>query len=405
MRFTDAYCASPLCSPTRASLMTGKSPARIGFTGHITAIGRHRYPPHGAIIPPDDHLNLPRTEQTIAAVLGRAGYTSASIGKWHLGEEDYWPERHGFDRNIAGYTHGSPPSYFWPYTDPDKRWNPRIPTLDGGEEGEYLTDRLTDEAIRFIEEHRDEPFFCYLSHYAVHTPLQAPAALVRKYRRKLQENPMQKNAVYAAMVESVDQSVGRVVQALERLGLADRTVVIVTSDDGGLAGVANNAPLRAGKGFLYEGGLRVPLIVRWPGRIPAGSVCGEPVSSYDFLPTLAEMAGVEVDGAALDGVSLLPLLTGGRDTLDREALYWYYPHYSPQARRPGAAIRARRWKLIEHYDPPSVELYDLVDDQGEQHDLAEAMAEQAAALRDRLYTYLQAAGTMMHTANPDYRPR
>jgi arylsulfatase A len=403
MRFTDAYAACPVCSPTRASLMTGRTPARVGFTGHITATGKHRYPSEGAIIPPDDHLNLPLSEKTIAAVLRSAGYTSASIGKWHLGVEDFWPERHGFDLNVAGTTHGSPPGYFWPYTDPKKAWNPRIPTLSGGQEGEYLTHRLTDEAVRFIEAHRQEPFFCYLSHYAVHTPLEAPEPLVVKYRKKLETDRSQKNPVYAAMVETIDRSVGRVVEALERLGLAEDTLIILTSDNGGLADVTVNAPLRAGKGFLYEGGIRVPLLACWPGRIKAGGVCDEPVSSYDILPTLAALAGVPVDDLALDGVSLAELLTGKRRTLGREELTWYYPHYSPQSRQPGAAIRSGRYKLIEHYDPPGVELYDLNHDLGEQRDLAGLMPEKAEQLRLRLHAYLRSAGTIMHQPNPKTR--
>ena len=291
MRLTNAYSACPVCSPSRAALMTGKYPGSVGFTGHITAILRHRYKKHGRIIPPDDYMFLRHRETTLPEALKPAGYVSASIGKWHLGSKRYWPEEQGFDLNVAGYDHGSPPSHFHPYADPDKEWNSRIPTLDGGEPGEYLTDRLTDEAVRFIEDHRDQPFFLYLTHYAVHTPLEAPNDLVRKYEQKLKLDDSQFSAVYAAMVEKVDESLGRIVDTLERFGLRNDTVVIFTSDNGGTQVATGNAPLREGKGYLYEGGIRVPLIVSWPGHVEPGSLCDTPVSGagrslFDFTGLL-----------------------------------------------------------------------------------------------------------------------
>ncbi len=404
IRFTQAYAPAPVCSPSRAALMTGKTPARVGFTGHITAIARHRHPEHGRIIPPDDYMNLPAQETTLAEALAPAGYVSASVGKWHLGFPGSWPRDHGFDVNIAGQTHGSPPSHFFPYEDPKKDWNPSIETLHGGQPGEYLTDRLTDEAIGFIRENRDRPFFLYLTHYAVHTPLEAPAALVEKYRKKL--GPDSKvDPVYAAMVESMDQSLGRVLRALKDLGLEERTAVIFTSDNGGLGTVTDNQPLREGKGFLYEGGIRVPLIVRWPGVVEAGRTSEEPVVGTDLYPTIVEMAGSEARGGdVVDGRSLLPLLRGEVNKLDRD-LYWYYPHYSPQAQQPGAALRAGRWKLIEHYDPPRVELFDLAEDPGEETDLAAQLPDTRGRLLARLRALIADAGTKMHSMNPAYRPR
>ena len=401
VRFTQAYAACPVCSPSRAALMTGKTPARVGFTGHITATGKHRYPPEGRIIPPDDNLNLPLTETTIAETLRAAGYATASVGKWHLGGPDYWPGEHGFDVNVAGHTHGSPSSYWFPYLNPEQPWNSDMPNLAGGRKGEYLTERLTDEAIRFIERYRERPFFLYMSHYAVHVPLQAPPALVEKYERKLARRPAPVNPIYAAMVETADTSLGRLLDAIDRLGLADDTLVLFTSDNGGLADVTDNRPLRAGKGFLYEGGVRVPLLARWPGRAPAGKTSDVPVIGADLFATIAEAAGAEAASAA-DSRSLVPLLTGEAQTLKGD-LYWYYPHYSPQAKQPGAAIRSGNWKLIEHYDPPRVELFDLGADPGENRDLAADRPEVRDRLLEKLHTALANAGTKMHLPNPAFR--
>ena len=403
MRFTQAYSACPVCSPTRASLMTGKDTARLRFTGHITAIGRHRHPENSRIIPPDDNMFLPLEEITIAEALKPAGYASASIGKWHLGSEKYWPKQQGFDVNIAGWTHGSPPSYFYPYERPRNKWNPSIPTLHGGKPGEYLTDRLTDEAISFVEQNKDGPFFLYLTHYAVHTPLQAPQPLVTKYEAKLKRDDSQKNATYAAMIENVDTNIGRVRETLEDLKLSERTVIIFASDNGGLAEVTNNAPLRAGKGHVYEGGIRVPLIVKWPGRVAGGSSCASPVTTEDLYPTIVEMAGRGVaPGSELDGQSIVPLLTG-KGRFEERPLYWYYPHYSPQAKNPAAAIRYGDYKLIKFYDPPGLELYNLAEDIGETQNLVEKLPQKASQLHKNLKDYLRAVNAKMHTPNPNYK--
>jgi len=403
MRFTNAYSACPVCSPSRAALMTGKYPGSVGFTGHITAILRHRYKKHGRVIPPDDYMFLRERETTLAEALQPAGYVSASMGKWHLGSEQYWPEKQGFDLNVAGYDHGSPPSHFYPYTKPGQEWNSRVPTLDGGEPGEYLTDRLTDEAVRFIEDQHDTPFFLYLTHYAVHTPLEAPADLVHKYERKLENDDSQFSAVYAAMIEKVDESLGCVLDTLERLDVRDDTIVIFTSDNGGTQAATRNTPLREGKGYLYEGGIRVPLIASWPGRIEPGSECDVAVNGADLYPTITEIAGGRARPGQTDGRSLWPLLEGGDEAEPRD-LYWYYPHYSPQAKEPSAAIRSGRHKLIEHYDPPSIELYDLESDIGEQRNLADDQPIRAAELHERLRRWISDTVPIRHRINPSYDP-
>ncbi|WP_339905336.1 sulfatase, partial [uncultured Cyclobacterium sp.] len=267
MKFTAAYSASPVCSPSRASILTGKNPANIGFTGHITAIGKHRYPEEGRIIPPDDYMHVSLEEKMIPEILLQSGYTSASIGKWHVGEEEkYFPTNQGFAINIAGYEHGSPPTYWGPF-ESEKSWNPVIKNLDNREEGQYLTNRLTDEAINFIDKNKEGPFFLYLSHYAVHTPLEAPDSLVNKYELKLEGQKEQKNAIYAAMIENMDWNFGRLLKSLDSLGLDKNTIVILGSDNGGEGRVTNNAPLREGKGYIYEGGIRVTLVIKWPGNV------------------------------------------------------------------------------------------------------------------------------------------
>ena len=401
VRFTQAYSNCPVCSPSRAALLTGQYPGRVGFTGHITAIGRHRHPAESAILPPEDFMYLRHEFVTIAEALKTVGYVSASIGKWHLGGESYWPLSHGFDLNIAGHTHGSPASYFFPYRKPGQAWNPDMPNLDlsDSSEGEYLTTRLTDEALEFIERNRYRPFFLYLSHYAVHTPLQAPEHLVGKYERKIAASNSGGDPVYAAMVDSIDTSVGRILDSLNATGISDRTVVILASDNGGLDSVTSNAPLRAGKGHLYEGGIRVPLIVRWPGHSDTGSIVTTPVTNADLFPLIAEIGGLAPSSfAQLDGRSLSPLIQGG--AWEPRDLVWYYPHYSPQARAPGAAILSGDYKLLEFYDPPRIELYSLEDDLGETKDLAPQQPETAKALSVKLNAWIEANVPLRHRPNP-----
>ena len=404
-RFLQAYSNCPVCSPSRAALLTGQSPGRVGFTGHITAIGRHRYPETGAIVPPQDFMYLRHEVVTVAEALRTAGYASASIGKWHLGHEPYWPLSQGFDANVAGHTHGSPASYFFPYRNASQEWNPDMPNLDlsVSRDGEYLTDRLTREALRFIERNRDGAFFLYLSHYTVHTPLQAPDELVGRHEARIAALGAGSDPTYSAMVETLDASVGRVLDRLEELGIADRTVVIFASDNGGLASVTDNAPLRAGKGHLYEGGIRVPLIVRWPGRGARGSLVDVPVTNADLYPTIVEAAGLSPEQfPAPDGRSLAALID--REEWSDRDLVWYYPHYSPQAQAPGAAIRSGRFKLIEFYDPAAVELYDLEADVGEERDLAASMPDRTADLRARLNSWIEANVPIRHSPNPSHDP-
>ena len=391
VRFTNAYSACTVCSPTRAAILTGKYPARLHITDWIHGHVR----PNAKLKVPDWTHYLPHDEPTLAAALHKRGYVSASIGKWHLGDgEEHYPTRHGFDVNRGGYGAGQPPSYFSPH---------RIPTLDDGPEGEYLTDRLSDEACRFIEANRNRPFFLYLPHYGVHTPLQAKNELVEPYAQKIKPGMKHTNATYAAMIHSLDEGVGRVLAKLEDLGIAERTVVFFTSDNGGLIGepkrsITSNVPLRAGKGSAYEGGVRVPLIVRAPGRPRPGSVCHEPVISVDYYPTVLELTGPQratQESRPADGRSIVRLLENPSANLDREAIYWHYPHYHPGGATPYGAVRAGDWKLIEFYEDMHVELYNLASDISEIADMAAAKSDQAAELRAKLHAWRASVGAQM----------
>ena len=404
MKFTDGYAACPVCSPTRASIVSGKYPARLKLTNFIA--GRRRLK-NARVLPADFRLQLGLEEVTLAEALKPAGYTSCHVGKWHLGGKGYWPEQQGFDVNIGGCGAGMPRSFFYP------AWTANVPIAEGTP-GEYLTDRESAEAVKFIERNRDRPFFLYLAHYAVHIPMQAKEPMIEKYRAKAEQNPgtRQNNPVYAAMVESVDRSVGRVMDTLQKLGIAERTVVFFFSDNGGLSTpegrytpATTNAPLRAGKGYLYEGGIREPLIVCWPGVTRPGSSCRVPVSSVDFYPTILEMAGVAGDpGHVSDGESLVPVLkrTGG---LRREAIYWHYPHFSNQGGMPGGAVRRGDYKLIHFYNDDRVELYNLREDTGEQNDLAAKMPRKVAELRKLLDDWLREVDATMCPPNPEWKPK
>jgi len=428
MRFTSAYAACPVCSPTRASIMTGKYPARIRLTNYIAGARP------GRLLSAEYFHYMKLEEVTLAEALKEAGYKTGFVGKWHLGNEPYYPEKQGFDVNVGGCAAGSPPTYFYPYT----RANRSIPALEQGQPGEYLTDRLADESLKLIEQNRDTPFLLYLSFYAVHIPLQAKKEMIEKYTAKakqlgLEDKPhfatgedwpktaagdakwratlrtriLQDHAVYAAMMESLDQAVGRVLQKLEDLGLADNTIVFFMSDNGGLATAEGqptcNLPLRGGKGWLYEGGIREPMIVKWPGTVRAGSTCDEPVTSTDFYPTMLEMAGVPLKPVQhVDGQSMVPLLKGAGG-LQRKAIYWHYPHYSNQGGGPGGAVRMGDFKLIESYEDNRVELYNLRADLGEQHDLATEMPEKTAELRRMLHQWRREVDAVMPEPNPKWR--
>jgi len=410
MRFTDAYAACPVCSPTRASIMTGKYPARLGLTDFIPGRGEK----HGKLLPVAFKQQLALEEVTIAEALKDAGYTSACIGKWHLGGKPFYPEKQGFDVNIAGCDMGGPATYWDPY---------KIPTLPDRKAGEYLTDRLTDEALAFIKKNKDRPFLLYLSHYALHNPQQAKKDLVDKFRAKASALPhagpafaqegrfkcrqVQDQPVYAGMVASVDECVGRVMRQLEALGIDDRTVIFFMSDNGGLStsegSPTSNVPLRAGKGWLYEGGVREPMIIRWPGVTRPGGTCPAAVTSTDFYPTMLAMAGLPLRPEQhCDGVSLVPLLRG--EALDRGPLFWHYPHYSNQGGTPTGAIRDGDYKLIEFFEDDHAELYDLKGDVGEKKDLAASMPEKAAELRRKLADWRRQVNARMPTPNPNYEP-
>lgn len=393
-RFTQAYSACTVCSPTRAAVMTGEYPARL----HLTDWIKGHVAPKAKLKVPDWRMYLPLEEVTIARSLKRAGYASASIGKWHLGPEEYYPDKHGFDLNLGGCDKGQPPSYFSPYN---------IPTLPDGPKGEFLTDRESLEATKFIEANKDRPFFLYLPHHAVHTPLMAKPEIVAKYKARVQPGMAQNNPTYAGLVESVDDSVGRIMKKLADLKLEEQTVIFITGDNGGLIlrQITSNLPLREGKGSTYEGGVRVPLIVRWPGVIKPGTVIDTPVMSIDYHPTIVELAGLKpLPNQIIDGESLVPLLRGTAG-LKRDTLCWHYPHYHPGGATPYGAIRQGDWKLIEFYEDNHVELYNLKADLSEKHDLAKSEAKRAEDLRAKLHAWRASVGAQMPTPNPNYDPK
>jgi arylsulfatase A-like enzyme len=401
MKFTQNYSACTVCSPTRAALLTGKYPARLHITDWIPGL----MPDNPKLLVPDWSKQLPLEEVTLAEGFKRAGYATASIGKWHLGGEGYEPERQGFDLNIAGANAGSTPSFFSPW---------RLPKLPEGPDGAYLTDRLGEEAVKFIEQSKDGPFFLYMPHFAVHTPIQGKAELVEKYQRKLKPGQDQNNPAYAAMIESMDATVGRIRAKLAELKLAERTIILFTSDNGGRIPTTSNKPLRYGKASAYEGGVRVPLIVYWPGVTKAGSASDAPTITMDLFPTIVEMCGLQAavkdanHGAAprLDGVSLTPVLRG-TGAIERDILFWHYPHhqhYQLGGTMPYGAIRSGDYKLVEFYNDMHVELYNIREDIGEQRDLAAAQPERVNELRDRLHAWRKEVGAQMPTPNPNYDP-
>lgn len=410
MRFTNAYAACAVCSPTRAAVMTGRYPARVGITDWIWArFQGGRIPEPGEQPPeyvgsPQERLLCPRNplwmeleETTIAETLREAGYVTCHIGKWHLGSDKWYPEKQGFDVNIGGCDFGQPPSYFDPYF---RKGQGSIPTLNPRREGEYLTDREADEAVQFIKAQGGKPFFLYYAPYAVHTPLEAKQTLLAKYKAKPPTN--QRNPTYAAMVESVDHAVGRIADVLDEQGICDETLVIFTSDNGGLLGPTHNAPLRAGKGFPYEGGIRVPLIVCCPAWLKAGSVCEAPVTSVDYFPTICEATGARLPtDRAIDGESLMPLLRQS-GSLKRDAIFWHFPHYRGNI-LPYSIIRAGDWKLIKRYEGKTFELFNLKNDVREERDLSEEKPDKVRELDARLTAWLKATGAKLPRENPDYR--
>jgi arylsulfatase A-like enzyme len=409
-RFTDGYAANPVCSPTRYSIMTGRYPTRVAATNFFSGKRSGRFNP----APLNDFM--PLDEVTIAEALKESGYHTFFAGKWHLGPtEEYWPTKQGFDVNRGGHRGGGPyggKKYFSPYD------NPR---LSDGPDGEHLPYRLARETGDFIEEHRDEPFFAYLSFYSVHTPLMAPKELVAKYQVKAKqlglsdENAFadeeqvwgdqprrvriqQNHPVYAAMVESMDGAVGTVLDRLESLGLTDSTAVFFIGDNGGLStsegSPTSNLPLRGGKGWVYEGGIREAFLARCPGITKPGSVISEPVCSIDFYPTILSYCGLPMKPEQhLDGRSLIGLMREGK-SLDRDALFWHYPHYSNQGGFPAGAIRQQEWKLVERYEDGRVHLYNLKDDIGEREDLAGRYPDRVERMRESLHGWYQQVDAM-----------
>jgi arylsulfatase A-like enzyme len=430
VRFTNAYAACPVSSPTRASIMTGRYPVNTGITDWIP--GRQATNSGSSsdkLVALPFKLQLDTEEVTIAEILRENGYSTMISGKWHLGADPkYWPENQGFDINKGGYSAGQPnksklsSGYFSPYG------NPR---LEDGPEGEYLTDRQTDEALKFIEKSGNKPFFIYLSYYAVHNPMQGKEKFVRKFTHKadsmgltkkeaftrnkewiresmsdnFKERIIQSNPIYAAMIYSVDQNIGKLAERLRELGLDENTIIIFTSDNGGLSTSEGsptcNYPLRAGKGWLYEGGIRVPLIIKYPGKTRAGTERKTPVSSVDYFSTIVEMTGSENISVKTDGVSIIPLLK--KDKMKQRPLFWHYPHYSNQGVEPGSAVRLGKYKLIDNFEKGRQELYELDKDLSETTDISASNPEKTKELFKLLEDWRIKTNARMMVPNPNWK--
>jgi arylsulfatase A-like enzyme len=409
VRFTQAYSANPVCSPTRAAIMTGKHPNRVNITDWIPGDDPQDRP----LIGPTDRNELALEEITIAEKLKEKGYKTALIGKWHLGGEGFYPENQGFDINTGGCEKGSPPGgYFSPYNNPK---------LKDGPEGEYLTDRLTDESIQFITENKENPFFLYLAFYTVHTPIQAAKKHIGKYEAKraelnLGEIPhqqegegftklVQENANYASMVAAMDENVGRLMEALKKQKLDKNTWVIFTSDNGGLSTLrrknapTSNGPLRAGKGWCYEGGIRVPLIIAGPGVSNQNKVVEQPAVSMDFFTTILSIAGIQHQKN--NGENLLPLLTENKLPA-RDELFWHFPHYHGSGWKPGSALRKGDWKLVVHYEDNRTELFNLAEDVGETTDVSEKYPEKVSELKKLMEKNLAETNALIPEKNQDF---
>lgn len=430
MSFTDAYAACPVCSPTRGSILTGKYPARLGITDWIDWEGS-MHPAKGKLIDAPYIKALPSNEETLASALSSANYQTWHVGKWHLGGDGHYPNQVGFDVNIGGCEVGSPApgSYFSPWT---------IPTLQDAPvpEGTYLTDYLTNESIHLLEKRDTErPFFLNLWYYSVHTPIEAKEEKINKYRRKAQEmgidgiepfevgpsipcehkrpekilrRTIQSDPVYAAMIESLDENIGLLLDYLDKHDLRENTLVIFTSDNGGLSTAEGsptcNAPLAEGKGWMYEGGTREPLLVRWPGWIVAGSRTDEPITSTDFYPTILEAASLAFKQEQhCDGESFFPLLKG-REWSRSRSLFWHYPHYGNQGGTPGASIRRGDWKLIEFFEDEHIELYNLREDIGENLDRSETELEIKEHMHQELYAWQRQIGALFPAPNHEFIP-
>jgi len=419
MCFTQAYAMS-VCSPTRAAILSGKHAARLHFTiwreGTFKPAGKRR------LIEGETIHDLPHSERTLAEQFKGRGYLCFHVGKWHLGDGDHSPETHGFDINIGGTHWGAPTTFFHPFSGAG-RFGPEfryVPGLGLGGPGDYLTDRLTDEAIKLIDQAGERPFFLNLWYHNPHTPIQGKPDLVQKFRRRIKSGMGHKNPDYAAMVFSLDENVGRLLHRLDDKGLAGNTLVVFVSDNGGYIGidrksgqtvpVTSNAPLRSGKGSLYEGGIRVPLIVRHPGVVPAHTVCDEPVTCMDFLPTFLEATGVtpkvtagsrKASSSQLDGVSFYSLLRDPKSSLPKRPLFFHYPHYYPTT-TPVSALRDGPWKLLEYFEDNHLELYNLDTDPGEATNLVRQMPKKAATLHRQLKNWQKTVAASLPKQNPGY---
>ncbi len=419
MRFTSAYAACPVCSPTRASILTGKFPVRVNVTDYISPEGGNQpenWKRNTPMLPASYSDRLSLEEVTIAETLKAAGYATFFAGKWHLGPEGFFPEDQGFDFNLGGLDRGGPyggKKYFSPYG------NPR---LADGPDGEHLPDRLASETVQFIKNHSDQPFLAYLSFYSVHTPLISREDLTKKYTDKKAKlnlearwgqfgerkvRLVQEHAVYAGMVEAMDMAVGKVLQSLEDQNLTDNTVVIFMSDNGGLSTSeghpTSNLPLKAGKGWMYEGGIREPMIVRAPGVTAPNSVCDQPVISTDFFPTMLQLADLpQLPDAHQDGESFVSLLQG--KVRERSPMFWHYPHYGNQGGTPSTCIRDGDWKLIEFHEDQRLELYNLKDDISEAHNLVNERPELAKKMHQQLIQWRKDVNAQMPSPNPRFKP-